>query len=149
MMRTGLNILGCHSAEAVIVGDRMDTDVISGMECGMATVLVLSGVSYQKTIYDFSYRPTSFLNGVGDIVEFAKNQKTKKSERKSFFSELKHEIIQSRIFSGFYLRKKLYYMHRSNMLTIPIITPINCLIVSFSLKNNLPTITESIEVAQL
>lgn len=45
MMRTGLNILGCHSAEAVIVGDRMDTDVISGMECGMATVLVLSGVS--------------------------------------------------------------------------------------------------------
>ena len=63
MMRTGLNILGCHSAEAVIVGDRMDTDVISGMECGMATVLVLSGVSYQKTISDFSYRPTMFLNG--------------------------------------------------------------------------------------
>ena len=56
----------------------MDTDVISGMECGMATVRVLSGVSYQKTISDFSYRPTSFLNGVGDIVEFAKNQKTKK-----------------------------------------------------------------------
>lgn len=56
MMRTGLNILGCHSAEAVMVGDRMNTDVISCMECGMATVFVLSGVSYQKTISYFSYR---------------------------------------------------------------------------------------------
>ena len=37
MMRTGLNMLGCHSAEAVMVGDRMDTDVISGMESGMST----------------------------------------------------------------------------------------------------------------
>ena len=45
MMRTGLKRLGCHSAEAVMVGDRMDTDVISGMECGMSTVLVLSGIS--------------------------------------------------------------------------------------------------------
>lgn len=44
MMRTGLNMLGCHSAEAVMVGDRMDTDVISGMESGMSTVLVLSGM---------------------------------------------------------------------------------------------------------
>ncbi len=45
MMRTGLRLLGCHSAEAVMVGDRMDTDVISGMESGMSTALVLSGVS--------------------------------------------------------------------------------------------------------
>ena len=45
MMRTGLRMLGCHSGEAVMIGDRMDTDVISGMESGMATVLVLSGVS--------------------------------------------------------------------------------------------------------
>ena len=44
MMRTGLNMLGCHSAEAVMVGDRMDTDVISGMESGMSTVLVLLDV---------------------------------------------------------------------------------------------------------
>ena len=44
MMRTGLKMLNCHSAEAVMVGDRMDTDVISGMESGMSTVLVLSGV---------------------------------------------------------------------------------------------------------
>ena len=50
MMRTGLRMLGCHSGEAVMIGDRMDTDVISGMESGMATVLVLSGVSTRATL---------------------------------------------------------------------------------------------------
>ena len=50
MMRTGLKMLHCHSAEAVMVGDRMDTDVISGMESGMSTVLVLSGVSTRETM---------------------------------------------------------------------------------------------------
>ena len=40
MIRTGLKLLGCHSAEAVMVGDRMDTDIISGLETGMSTVLV-------------------------------------------------------------------------------------------------------------
>ena len=71
MMRTGLNILGCHSADAVMVGDRMDTDIISGMECGMATVLVLSGVSSQETLGTFAYRPTVVLDGVGSIVDMA------------------------------------------------------------------------------
>lgn len=75
MMRTGLNILGCHSAEAVMIGDRMDTDVISGMECGMSTVLVLSGVSNQNTLNEFAYLPTMVLDGVGDIVTIADSQK--------------------------------------------------------------------------
>jgi len=75
MMRTGLRLLGCHSAEAVLVGDRMDTDIISGMECGMSTVLVLSGVSTRETIDTFSYRPTMILDGVGKIVEEAERQK--------------------------------------------------------------------------
>ena len=75
MMRTGLDILGCHSADAVMVGDRMDTDIISGMESGMSTVLVLSGVSTQETINTFAYRPTVVLNGVGDIPAIANNQK--------------------------------------------------------------------------
>lgn len=69
MMRTGLNILGCHSGEAVMVGDRMDTDIISGMECGMSTVLVLSGVSTRETVETFAYRPTVILDGVGSIVQ--------------------------------------------------------------------------------
>ena len=72
MMRTGLNILGCHSAEAVMVGDRMDTDVISGLESGMSTVLVLSGISTRDTLDEYAYRPSAVLDGVGDIVKLAK-----------------------------------------------------------------------------
>jgi len=75
MMRTGLRILGCHSAEAVMVGDRMDTDVISGLESGMSTVLVLSGVSDKDTPKTYAYRPTAILDGVGDIVRLAKESK--------------------------------------------------------------------------
>ena len=73
MMRTGLRILGCHSGDAVMVGDRMDTDVISGMESGMSTVLVLSGVSTEDTVKTYAYRPTIVLDGVGDIVKMAKD----------------------------------------------------------------------------
>ena len=75
MMRTGLRLLNCHSADAVMVGDRMDTDVISGMESGMSTVLVLSGVSTMDTLKTFAYRPTVVLNGVGDIVTMAQDMK--------------------------------------------------------------------------
>ena len=71
MMRTGLRLLGCHSAEAVMIGDRMDTDVISGMESGMSTVLVLSGVSTRETLDTYAYRPSIVQNGVGDIPGLA------------------------------------------------------------------------------
>ena len=71
MMRTGLRLLDCHSNEAVMVGDRMDTDVISGMESGMSTVLVLSGVSTRETLKTYAYRPTVVRNGVGDIPVMA------------------------------------------------------------------------------
>ena len=72
MMRTGLRLLNCHSGDAVMVGDRMDTDVISGMESGMSTVLVLSGVSTRETLKTYAYRPTAVLLGVGDIVTLAR-----------------------------------------------------------------------------
>ena len=75
MMRTGLKLLGCHSAEAVMGGDRMDTDVISGMESGMSTVLVLSGVSTRETLKTYAYRPSIVLDGVGDIVKMAHSTK--------------------------------------------------------------------------
>ena len=71
MMRTGLKLLGVHSADAVMIGDRMDTDVISGMESGMSTVLVLSGVSTRATLDEFAYRPSVVLDGVGDIPRLA------------------------------------------------------------------------------
>ncbi len=67
MMRTGLKLLGCHSEDAVIIGDRMDTDIIAGTESGVDTVLVLSGVSDRKTPSTYAYQPTVILNGVGDI----------------------------------------------------------------------------------
>ena len=71
MMRTGLRLLGCHSEEAVIVGDRMDTDIIAGLESGADTVLVLSGVSDRATIQTYAYQPTMILDGVGDIARLA------------------------------------------------------------------------------
>ena len=72
MMRTGLRLLGCHSAEAVMIGDRMDTDVISGLESGMSTALVLSGVSTRETVNTYAYRPSIVLDGVGDIPVLAR-----------------------------------------------------------------------------
>ena len=72
MMRTGLRILGCHSAEAVMIGDRLDTDIISGMESGMSTVLVLSGIATRETLKNYAYRPSVVFDGVGDIVKAAR-----------------------------------------------------------------------------
>lgn len=68
MMRTGLKMLNVHSADAVMIGDRMDTDIVAGMESGLMTALVLSGVSTLENINVFSYRPSIILNGVGDIA---------------------------------------------------------------------------------
>ena len=68
MMRTGLKMLNVHSADAVMIGDRMDTDIVAGMESGRMTALVLSGVSTLDNINVFSYRPSIILNGVGDIA---------------------------------------------------------------------------------
>ena len=62
-----LSLLGVSPEECAIIGDRMDTDVISGMESGMSTVLVLSGVSTRETLKSYAFRPSIVLNGVGDI----------------------------------------------------------------------------------
>ena len=68
MMRTGLKMLGVHSQDAAIIGDRMDTDIIAGIESSMDTVLVLSGVTARNTIENYPYRPRLVLEGVGDIT---------------------------------------------------------------------------------
>lgn len=72
MLRHGLNKLDCHSNEIAFVGDRMDTDIIAGIESNVDTVLVLSGVTAMEDIEKFPYRPKCILNGVGDIVKAAK-----------------------------------------------------------------------------
>jgi len=70
MMRTGLRMLGVHSEEAVMIGDRMDTDIIAGIETGIETVLVLSGVTRRKDLSRFPYGPTYILQGVGNIAGY-------------------------------------------------------------------------------
>ncbi len=67
MMRHGLKLLGTSADETAIIGDRMDTDIIAGIETGIDTILVLSGVSSTTTIKQFPYQPDYILDGVGDI----------------------------------------------------------------------------------
>lgn len=67
MMRSALNYLGVHSENAVMVGDRMDTDVIAGNEAGMETILVLTGVTSQDEVDRYPYRPTQILPSVASI----------------------------------------------------------------------------------
>ena len=69
MMRTGLRILNVHSEDAAMVGDRMDTDIVAGIETGLDTALVLSGVTRREDVKKFPYRPRLILNGVGDIPD--------------------------------------------------------------------------------
>ena len=74
MMRTGLKLLGVHSEEAAIIGDRMDTDIVAGIESGLDTVLVLSGVTTRSDCLNFPYRPRLILDGVGDIADAAERK---------------------------------------------------------------------------
>ncbi|MBR5881261.1 MAG: HAD family hydrolase [Clostridia bacterium] len=68
MMRHALKRLDCHRADAAIIGDRMDTDIIAGIESELDTVLVLSGVSTRETVEQFPYRPSFILRDVGEII---------------------------------------------------------------------------------
>jgi NagD protein len=67
MMRSALNFLGIHSSNTIVVGDRMDTDIVTGIMSGMETILVLSGVSTREDILRYPYRPTHILDSVADI----------------------------------------------------------------------------------
>jgi len=67
MMRQALKRLGCTREESLIVGDRMDTDIIAGIESEIDTILVLSGVSTLEDLPQFPYQPHFVMNNVGDI----------------------------------------------------------------------------------
>ena len=69
MLRHGLRKLDCHSEEIAFIGDRMDTDIIAGIESNIDTVLVLSGVTAVEDIDRFPYRPKYVMNGVGDMLK--------------------------------------------------------------------------------
>ena len=68
MMRTALNYLGSHSENTVMVGDRMDTDVVSGINSGLDTILVLSGVTKKEGVDNCAFLPKYVYNSVADIV---------------------------------------------------------------------------------
>jgi NagD protein len=67
IMRTALRTIGAHSEESVMVGDRMDTDIIIGTEAGLETILVLTGVTRREDIEKYPYRPTYVLSSVAEI----------------------------------------------------------------------------------
>ena len=68
MMRSALNRLEAHSESTVMIGDRMDTDIIAGIEAGLRTVLVLSGSTRRSQIETFPYRPTRVEESIADVV---------------------------------------------------------------------------------
>ena len=67
IMRAALKKVGCHREDSVIIGDRMDTDIIAGIESEIQTVLVLSGITSREEVEKFPYRPSLILDGVGQI----------------------------------------------------------------------------------
>lgn len=69
MMRSALNNIGAHSEHTVMIGDRMDTDVKSGLEAGMRTILVRTGISDDAEVDRFPYRPTAVVDSVADLVD--------------------------------------------------------------------------------
>jgi NagD protein len=69
MMRSALNTLDAHSGDAVMVGDRMDTDMVSGIESGLQTVLVLSGVTTREQADRFPYRATRIVESVAELLD--------------------------------------------------------------------------------
>ena len=73
MMRSALRSLGAHSEATLMIGDRMDTDVRSGLEAGLQTILVLSGISGADTAERFPYRPSRVIDSVADLVGQADN----------------------------------------------------------------------------
>jgi len=68
MMRIALKKLGVRREDAIVIGDRMDTDIRCGLESEIDTLLVLSGITERHEIDNFPYRPQYILNGVADLV---------------------------------------------------------------------------------
>ena len=67
MMRSALRAIDAHSESTVMIGDRMDTDIVAGLEAGMETVLVLTGISSRADAERFAYRPSRIVPSVADL----------------------------------------------------------------------------------
>jgi NagD protein len=69
MLRSAMNKIEAHSEITVMVGDRMDTDIVAGIEAGLETILVLSGSTLRKDIERFPWRPGRVLDSIADAIE--------------------------------------------------------------------------------
>jgi len=69
MMRAALNVIGGHSESTAMIGDRMDTDVVAGVEAGLHTILVLTGVTRKEEVERFPFRPSRVVPSIADIID--------------------------------------------------------------------------------
>jgi NagD protein len=69
MMRSALNAIDAHSETAAMVGDRMDTDMVSGLEAGLEAILVLTGSTTREDAERHPYRPSRIVDSIADLVE--------------------------------------------------------------------------------
>ncbi|KKD03063.1 HAD-IIA family hydrolase [Streptomyces sp. WM6386] len=69
MMRAGLNAIGAHSESSAMIGDRLDTDVLAGLEAGMVTFLVRTGLTSDADIDRYPYRPSKVVDSIADLVD--------------------------------------------------------------------------------
>jgi NagD protein len=69
MMRSALNAINAHSETTAMIGDRMDTDVLCGLEAGLETILVLSGIATRADVGRFPYRPSRIVGSVADLID--------------------------------------------------------------------------------
>jgi len=69
MMRSALNAIDAHSETAAMIGDRMDTDVVSGLEAGLEAILVLTGVTTRADAERHPYRPSRIVDSIADLID--------------------------------------------------------------------------------
>ena len=69
MFRSALNAIDAHSEHTAMIGDRMDTDVVAGMEAGLETFLVLTGSTSSADVLRYPFRPSHIVDSVADLID--------------------------------------------------------------------------------
>ena len=68
MFRSAMKKIDAHSESTAMIGDRMDTDIIAGIEAGLRTVLVLTGITQREDVNAYSFRPSQIVDSVADLI---------------------------------------------------------------------------------